>query len=233
MDGSYIERGKRGTTAFNGLASTRCSKLGYWNYFVPVFDYSDINAYAASIRQYVDADLIASPTELYYPVRLKSYGKNNLDRLAAEGVSHIELRTVDLNPFELSGVNLKDLKFIQLLFAWIAASPRKELSLRDQVQAAQNFKNAAHYDLKTVKIVFPNGNSLSVVKTALKVMEEMKEFYRDFPEDVREILEYEEEKLLIPEKRYAWMIKEQFEDDFAGKGIELARKLQERILTNV
>ena len=233
LDGSYIERGKRGTTAFNGLASTRCSELGYWNYFVPVFDYSDINAYAASIRQYVDADLIASPTELYYPVRLKSYGKNNLDRLAAEGVSHIELRTVDLNPFELSGVNLKDLKFIQLLFAWIAASPRKELSLRDQVQAAQNFKNAAHYDLKTVKIVFPNGNSLSVVKTALKVMEEMKEFYRDFPEDVREILEYEEEKLLIPEKRYAWMIKEQFEDDFAGKGIELARKLQERILTNV
>ena len=233
LDGSYIERGKRGTTAFNGLASTRCSELGYWNYFVPVFDYSDINAYAASIRQYVDADLIASPTELYYPVRLKSYGKNNLDRLAAEGVSHIELRTVDLNPFELSGVNLKDLKFIQLLFAWIAASPRKELSLRDQVQAAQNFKNAAHYDLKTVKIVFPNGNSLSVVKTALKVMEEMKEFYRDFPEDVREILEYEEEKLLIPEKRYAWMIKEQFEDDFAGKGLELARKLQERILTNV
>ena len=233
LDGSYIERGKRGTTAFNGLASTRCSELGYWNYFVPVFDYSDINAYAASIRQYVDADLIASPTEPYYPVRLKSYGKNNLDRLAAEGVSHIELRTVDLNPFELSGVNLKDLKFIQLLFAWIAASPRKELSLRDQVQAAQNFKNAAHYDLKTVKIVFPNGNSLSVVKTALKVMEEMKEFYRDFPEDVREILEYEEEKLLIPEKRYAWMIKEQFEDDFAGKGLELARKLQERILTNV
>ena len=69
-------------------------------------------------------------------VRLKSYGKNNLSRLAAEGVSHIELRTVDLNPFELSGINLKDLKFIQLLFAWIASNPRKELTLRDQVQEA-------------------------------------------------------------------------------------------------
>ena len=141
LDGSYLERGRRGVTAFNGLASTRCSELGYWNYFVPFFDYSDIKAYAASIQQYVDAGLIASPTELYYPIRLKSYGKNNLNRLAAEGVSHIELRTVDLNPFELSGINLKDLKFIQLLFVWIASNPRKELTLRDQVQAAQNFNN--------------------------------------------------------------------------------------------
>ena len=232
LDGSYLERGRRGITAFNGLASTRCSELGYWNYFVPVFDYSDIKAYAASIQQYVDAGLIVSPTELYYPVRLKSYGKNNLSRLAAEGVSHIELRTVDLNPFELSGINLKDLKFIQLLFAWIASNPRKELTLRDQVQAAQNFKNAAHYDLKTVKIVIPKGKSLSVVKTGFEVLEQMKEFYRDFPDDVMEILEFEEEKLRIPEKRYAWMIKEQFEDDFAGKGLKLAKELQERILTD-
>ena len=187
----------------------------------------------SSIRQYVDAGLIVSPTELYYPVRLKSYGKNNLDRLAAEGVSHIELRTVDLNPYELSGINLKDLKFIQLLFAWIASNPRKELTLRDQVQAAQNFKKAAHYDLKTVKIVIPKGKSLSVVKTGFEALEQMKKFYRDFPDDVMEILEFEEEKLRIPEKRYAWMIKEQFEDDFAGKGLKLAKELQERILTNV
>ena len=148
-------------------------------------------------------------------------------------MSHIELRTVDLNPYELSGINLKDLKFIQLLFAWIASTPGKKLSLRDQVQAAQNFKNAAHFDLRTVKIVIPRGKSVSVVRTGLEVIEKMKAFYRDFPDDVREILDFEEEKLQIPEKRYAWMIKEQFEDDFAGKGLELARKLQERILTNV
>ena len=60
LDGSFLERGKRGITAFNGLASTRCSELGYWNHFVPVFDYSDIKAYAASIQQYVDAGLLDS-----------------------------------------------------------------------------------------------------------------------------------------------------------------------------
>ena len=71
------------------------------------------------------------------------------------------------------------------------------------------------------------------MKTAFDVIEQMKEFYRDFPDDVMEILEFEEEKLRTPEKRYAWMIKEQFEDDYAGKGLALAKELQERILTNV
>ena len=69
--------------------------------------------------------------------------------------------------------------------------------------------------------------------TGPDITEKMKKFYCDFPEDVREILAFQEEKLLIPEKRYAWMIREQFEDDFAGKGLELAGSIQEKILRNV
>ena len=61
----------------------------------------------------------------------------------------------------------------------------------------------------------------------------MKEFYRNFPDEIMELLEFEQEKLRNREKRYAWMIKEQFEDDFAGKGLALAKELQEKILTNV
>ena len=81
LDGSYFERGKKGITTFNGLASTRCSELGYWNYFVPAFDYSNIRAYAASIRHFVDSGLIVSPTELYYPIRLKSMERTILTDL--------------------------------------------------------------------------------------------------------------------------------------------------------
>ena len=48
------------------------------------------------------------------------------------------------------------------------------------MQAAQNFKNAAHYDLKTVKIVVPNGEVYSAAHAALNIVGSMKEFYRDF-----------------------------------------------------
>ena len=36
LDSSYMEKDKIGEDTFNGLASTRCSELGYWNYFAPI-----------------------------------------------------------------------------------------------------------------------------------------------------------------------------------------------------
>ena len=48
--------------------------------------------------------------------------------------------------------------------------------MKDQVQAVQNFKNAAHYDLKTVKIVMPDSSAHSVVKAAKRIIAAMEEF---------------------------------------------------------
>ncbi len=226
LDGSYFEKGKQGQTTFNGMASTRCSELGYWNYFTPIFDYSDIRNYADSIEQYVGDGLIAASTELYYPIRLKPAGKYSLKRLHDEGVSHIELRMVDLNPFEASGLSLKDLKFIQLMLVWLASTERQSFNMKDQVQAASNFKHAAHYDLKTVKIVIPNGESYSVAEAGKNVIGYMKEFYKDFPEEILEILDYEEAKFIDPENRYAWKIRHQYEENYVEKGLQLAKELQ-------
>ena len=69
------------------------------------------------------------------------------------GVDHIELRMFDLNPLVPGGIDVRDLTFAQLFLVWLASTPREALSPKDQVQAVQNFKNAAHYDLKAVKIV--------------------------------------------------------------------------------
>lgn len=226
MDSSYVEKGVNGKTTFNGMASTRCSELGYWNYFTPIYDYTDIRTYADSIKKYVDDGFLAAPTELYYPIRLKPRGKNNLKKLHDDGVDHIELRMVDLNPLEASGINVRDLQFAQLLLVWLAGSPRQNFALKDQVQAVQNFKNAAHYDLKTVKIVLPNGEVYSVADAGLKVIGYMRQFYQGYPKEIQEILDFEEEKFIDPEKRYAWIIRNQYANDYVEKGLLLARQRQ-------
>ena len=232
-DSSFVEKGRYGIDEFNGMASTRCSELGYWNYFTPVFDYTDIRAYADSIQRYVDEGWLAAPTELYYPIRLKPRGRNSLARLRSEGVDHIELRMVDLNPLESAGINVKDLQFAQLLLVWLASTPRQAFAHRDQVQAVQNFKNAAHYDLKTVKIVAPSGEVYSVADAGRKVIGFMREFYHGFPQEVFDILDFEEEKFIDPDKRYAWQIRKQFADGFVRNGLELAQMLQKEALQDV
>ena len=120
-----------------------------------------------------------------------------------------------------------DLKFIQILMVWLASTPREPLDEKDQVQVVQNYKNAAHYDLKTVKIVVPDGEAIPVADAGLAVLEEMKAFFKGYPEEIQQVLSFEEEKLLDPEKRYAWRIRREFADGFVEKGLLLAKQRQE------
>lgn len=226
LDGSFVEKKKYGEDTFNGMASVRCSELGYWNYFVPVFDYANIEAYANSIQRYVDEGLLQAPSELYYPIRLKPAGENTLISLKENGVSHIELRMFDLNPLVPGGVEEKDVRFAQLLLVWLATLPEITLGRKEQVQAVQNFKNAAHYDLKTVKIAMPGKNVRTVTEVALDILEKMQNFYKDFPEDIQEVLDFEKEKFMDADKRYAWIIRKKFGNGFVKKGMELVHRSQ-------
>lgn len=230
LDGSFVEKKQYDEDVFNGMASVRCSEMGYWNFFAPIFDYSDIYSYADSIQKYVDEGFLRAPSELYYPVRLKPAGKNDLNILKEKGVNHIELRMVDLNPLVPWGIEEKDLLFIQLFLVWLASTERQEFSRKAQVEAVQNFKSAARYDLKTVKIVVPNGEIYTVVDAAFNVLSFMREFYKDFPKEVHQILDFEEEKFRDPEKRYSWQVRKQYEDSFVKKGVQLAKQRQEEAL---
>ena len=234
MDGSFFQEGKKGKTTFCGMGSVRCSELGYWNQFVPIFDYTSLGSYVKSIQKYVDNGFITYPSELYYPIRLKPYGTNSLESFADCGVDHIELRNVDLNPLTCAGLDLRDLKFIKLLLIWAATIPRMALSEADQVQVVQNFKNAARYDLHTVNIVFPNGEYMTVQDTGRKVIGQIRDFYLSnlnegdsrIPE-ILEILDFEEDKFIHPKNRYTAKLHRAFAEDYFDKNVEIARQVQE------
>lgn len=230
MDSSYYEVNNLGETLFMGLASTRCSSLGYWNFFSPLLDYTDIKAYTKSIKNYVDMGLIKAPSELYFPIRLKPPGKNLLQRLHDEGVGHIELRMVDLNPLELSGINLLDLKFAHYLLVYLASQPKVDLSLKYQVECIQNFKDAAHYDLDAGKRNLPGIGVMTFAEAGIRVIDRMKEFYKDFPEEVQQVLDFEQSKFYNQKNRYAWKVRQQFGKDFVKRGLEHAKQQQEAMV---
>lgn len=228
LDSSFVEKGVYDRDVFTGMASVRCSEMGYWNHFTPILRYESAAAYADSIRKYVEEGFLTSPSELYYPVRLKPRGKNRLDTLRKNGVDHIELRMFDLNPLTESGVEKKDIAFAHLLMIWLAAMDELPFPEKDQVQAVQNFKNAARYDLKTVKIQSSEGKIESVADAAMTVIDKMKAFYRELDLPVQEILEFEYEKFTDAGNRYAWKIREQFGQGYVKKALDLAKERQDR-----
>lgn len=226
LDSSFVEKGVYGGDVFTGMASVRCSEMGYWNEFAPIFDYRDIFAYADSIQKYVDMGLLKAASELYYPIRLKPAGENSLESLRRNGVNHIELRMFDLNPLVSAGVEEKDVVFAQLLLIWLASTPDQQFTEKDQIQAVQNFKNAAHYDLKTVNILMPDGEICSVAHAALRIIDRMKDFYSALGLDEEEVLQFEYDKFTDADNRYAWKVRRQFEGGYVKKGLELVRERQ-------
>lgn len=108
------------------------------------------------------------------------------------------------------------------------------VSKKDQVNAVQNFKNAAHYDLKTVKLPVRKKERGLIVHEALKVIGWMKEFYQGLKmDDVQQILDFEYEKFVDPEKRYAWQVRKQYQENYVEKGLVLARQKQNRLFRDI
>ena len=178
----------------NGYTSVRCSEKGYWNPFVPILDFSNVRAYAKSIAQYVQDGQLIAPSELYYPIRLKPRGPNNLLSLVENGTDHIEIRCVDLNPLTGGLVDARDIEFIHLFMLWCAAQRHETLTAERQRECVAAFKSAARLDFDWT----PVG----------ELLERMGEFFSSsagWPSQVRRILAFEAEKVYHPEKRYAWM----------------------------
>lgn len=212
---SPVSDGTVGTES-NVYSSIRCSEKGYWNHFVPLLDYSNLHGYISSVQKYIDDGNLRSVSELYYPVRLKPRGANSLEALAENGINHIELRVIDVNPLSPTGVFVEDIRFIHLLILYLVSLPEKEFTESDQIKSVRNIKQAA---------VFGNEDIRQMAKLVLNDIQRFSA--KHFPEFAGTI-NYQIEKLR-PGKSYAGIISERFGDAYMEKGLELAKKYQRSV----
>ncbi len=220
LDESFFRFGGADESLKMKLSSVRCSEAGYWNFFTPVFDYSSLFAYADSIESYVKSGDIISPSELYYPIRVKPRGKYGLDELRSLGINHIELRMLDINPLSPIGVFERDLEFTHLLILYLLFNGSRSLSRAQQLDAVHNMKQAAHLSSDT-KLVF-GGSEIPVKRAAEAELLKLLDFAGSYFPQYRQAVDYQFEKL--GGKCYADVILELFGDDYVNKGLRLAEK---------
>ena len=210
-DGSYFSPGRIGEPVLTRYASLRCGEEGYWNSFTPRLSYDSVLSYALSIQRYIDSGALAGVGELYYPIRLKPRGANRLNTLVQNGVNHIEIRNVDINPFAPQGIDRRDLQFIELLILYLVSEPSKQ----PQELAVQNYKNAALFDIDKAGITLPNGTALSAREAGLRLLDRMTAFYSHgqyaAAYSASDILDYQMNKLTVKGARYADRIAERMD----------------------
>ena len=221
-DGSFFNPRRTGETVITDYASLRCGMNGYWNDFTPILQYDSILAYAESIQKYLDSGALAGVGELYYPIRLKPKGANRLNNLVQNGVNHIELRNIDINPFSETGMDVRDLEFIELMCIWIFAVYRDQLTEADQIRAVENFKTAALFDIDSAPLLTRNEQKVSVREAGLRVLSRMTDYYKG-NEKALDLLNYQQKKLQTPGARYAEQVIDAFGDKYVRSGLTLFR----------
>ncbi|MBQ9625282.1 MAG: bifunctional glutamate--cysteine ligase GshA/glutathione synthetase GshB, partial [Clostridia bacterium] len=107
-----LEESGKGEYAAQGV-SLRNSKWGYRNLYDLFPSYESAERYVDTIGQFINEGKISFFKEYYSNVRLKGRDKC-IERLKEDGIKYIEIRTVDINPFDKVGVSLNDLKFIHI-----------------------------------------------------------------------------------------------------------------------
>lgn len=215
-------------------ASVRCGELGYWNDFIPILDYTNLESYIQSIEDYIHRGKLQALSELYYPVRLKPRGENSLDHLREHGINHIELRMLDVNPLSPVGLFEEDVEFVHYFMLYLLNHMDVKLTEKEQILAIQNEKRAAEFDDSQIFIQDAEGSRKSIRKAALEILGDMESFYETLGANAAlKNIHYQKDKLLIPDNRYADRIRREFGTDYVKRGVRLATKYTEEMLTSV
>ena len=94
------------------VRSIRNSEYGYTNRPEISVSYQSIQDYVQDLEHLVNIGELIETKEFYSPVRLR--GSEDVEELLTKGVSYIEIRNIDLNPFERVGVSTDTLQFLHI-----------------------------------------------------------------------------------------------------------------------
>lgn len=226
-----IER-KKNNCIDNKVVSFRNSRCGYENIIDIYPSYKSVESHVKSIVGFMTKGIIEDYRELYSQIRLKPKDtKNPLDSLLRDGVNYIEIRSVDINPFEKSGISLEDLRFIHM-FLLYASIKEEEKFIEWQEEGLYNQREIAIRGRENITLR-KNGRFISKEDFALSILKEMETMNKELSLGEEENIERIRGKFIDPKLTYASRITEKTcEEGFIEANMLLARKYKDNAYKN-
>ena len=136
-----------------------------------------------------------------------------MEKLLHNGVNHLELRVLDVNPLTRTGIFTEDIRFMHLLLLWLSGLPDFDFDEEKQIQAIADIKAAA---------VFGNAE---IKRRAKGALDEIKRFTAQYFPHFLPVINYQLDKL-TDGNSYAEIVSRKFTDGYIEKGLALARRYQ-------
>lgn len=116
--------------------SVRGSAIGYRNPQPLFTDYRGLDGYLTDLNEHIQTGKLLNPNELYLPVRIKN-------KPGERAISHLEIRVMDLDPFEATGISLASLHLMHLFVIHALLKDEAGVLGRAEQEQADALQNGA------------------------------------------------------------------------------------------
>lgn len=251
-----FEKLGKGTLYLPYATSLRMSDLGYTNSEQSSLNicYNDLNSYVTSVREAIqtpseqyahfssgengvweqlNSNVLQIENELYSPIRPKQVAKSlekPSDALESRGVSYVEVRALDVNPFTPLGIEENQFYFLDvfLLYCLVEPSPKFTQEVIDENDA--NLDAAVIEGRKPGLMLSKNQHLVSLNDWSTELFMEFEKVAKTLDkangcQKYSEAVAYEFEKIKDPEKTPSakWLATlKEHEVDNSTLGLELA-----------
>ncbi|MCF7791960.1 MAG: bifunctional glutamate--cysteine ligase GshA/glutathione synthetase GshB [Victivallales bacterium] len=190
------------------LRHTACGYKNKEEFFVPM---NSLENYIDGIKKLISENKIIDAREYYSPIRLKGKdNKNLLDSLEKDGIQYLEIRTIDLNPYDKTGFDCRDMYFLHLflIFCLLKKCDGKKDCIffeEDSINANLNQEVVAASGHTRLRIMDKNGDKDAEV-WANEILNEMEFIISagdNINENYTESIKFQRKKIKYPENTYS------------------------------
>ncbi|MCX5772995.1 MAG: bifunctional glutamate--cysteine ligase GshA/glutathione synthetase GshB [Fusobacteria bacterium] len=192
------------TLYFKDATSFRNGRCGYNNKESFNVHYDSLESYIQGIENAISEGKIQGLSEFYSPIRLKTKNsKPTISLLKSQGVEYVEIRTIDLNPLNKIGLELKDIQFLHYFLLFCVCQDIEQTT--DSLgKWAYNHNLVAEQGRNLDILLKDDAGEKSLKVTLNNFFDNFKEFLLklELYENVKEIYTFQQVKVLNTDRTY-------------------------------
>jgi len=154
--------------------SMRQGAGGYHNIEELLPDYSSVEAYARSLEQFIVDGVLLDSKEFYAPIRLKSTNSDQSpESLREHGIRYLEIRILDIDPFDEAGISQEALEFLGTFVRFLAHTDDFECDKRAQREGMNNMRMVADCGLNPKAMLHIGGLQVPLLEQVARMSEKL------------------------------------------------------------
>ncbi len=131
----------------------------------PYIPYEEIGVQVNGEYRQLNANILQIENEYYSTVRPKQVTQRNekpTHALLDRGVQYVEIRSLDLNPFSPFGINIEQLRFIEVLFVYCLLGDESLIDRKEREEIDINAYEVSHHGRNPELYLRKNGESIAL-----------------------------------------------------------------------